>query len=88
MNMSPSTLHSHFRSVAGVSPIQYQKHIRLEAARQMLLAGTGSAEAIAYKVGYASASQFSREYARLFGEPPRRVVERMRADRPGGDPAL
>lgn len=88
VNMSPSTLHNHFRSVAGVSPIQYQKHIRLEAARQMLLAGTGSAEAIAYKVGYASASQFSREYARLFGEPPRRDAERMRADTLSGDTSL
>ncbi len=77
-NMSASTLHNHFRMVAGVSPIQYQKRLRLERARQLLLAGAASSEAIAYEVGYASASQFSREYARLFGQPPRRDAERLR----------
>jgi len=77
-NMSPSALHAHFRAVAGVSPIQYQKRLRLEEARRLLLAGGTSAEAVAYDVGYASASQFSREYARLFGQPPRRDAERLR----------
>lgn len=77
-NMSPSALHSHFRAVAGVSPIQYQKRLRLEEARRLLLAGGTSAEAVAYEVGYASASQFSREYARLFGKPPRRDAEQVR----------
>lgn len=80
VNMSPSALHEHFRAVAGVSPIQYQKRLRLEEARRLLLAGATSAEAVAYEVGYASASQFSREYARLFGQPPRRDAERLRAD--------
>lgn len=60
-----------------MSPIQCQKRLRLEEARRRLLAG-GSAEEIGYAVGYASASQFSREYARLFGQPPRRDAERMR----------
>jgi AraC-like DNA-binding protein len=78
VNMSASTLHNHFRIVAGVSPIQYQKRLRLERARQLLLAGAASSEAIAYEVGYASASQFSREYTRLFGLPPRRDAERLR----------
>jgi AraC-like DNA-binding protein len=82
-NMSASALHAHFSAVAGVSPIQYQKQIRLQQARTRLLAGGTSAEAIAYEVGYASPSQFSREYARLFGEPPRRDAERMRGDAPG-----
>ncbi len=86
-NMSPSALHAHFRAVAGVSPLQYQKRLRLEEARRLLLAGGTSAEAVAYEVGYASASQFSREYARLFGQPPRRDVERLRANAAGGGPA-
>jgi AraC-like DNA-binding protein len=78
VNMSASALHGHFRAVAGVSPIQYQKHLRLQEARRLLLSGATSAEAVAYEVGYASASQFSREYGRLFGQPPRRDAERMR----------
>jgi len=78
VNMSASALHAHFRAVAGVSPIQYQKHLRLQEARRLLLVGATSAEAVAYEVGYASASQFSREYGRLFGQPPRRDAERMR----------
>jgi AraC-like DNA-binding protein len=79
VNMSPSALHGHFRAVAGISPIQYQKRLRLEEARRLLLSGASSAEAVAYEVGYASASQFSREYVRLFGQPPRRDAERLRA---------
>jgi len=78
VHMSPSALHSHFKAVAAVSPIQYQKRLRLQEARRRLLAGATSAEAVAYEVGYASASQFSREYVRLFGQPPRRDAERMR----------
>jgi AraC-like DNA-binding protein len=80
VNMSPSALHGHFRAVAGVSPIQYQKRLRLQEARRLLVSDATSAEAVAYEVGYASASQFSREYVRLFGQPPRRDAERMRAD--------
>ncbi|AHG89824.1 AraC-type transcriptional regulator domain protein [Gemmatirosa kalamazoonensis] len=78
VNMSPSALHAQFSAVAGVSPIQYQKQLRLQEARSRLLSGGTTAEAIAYEVGYASPSQFSREYARLFGEPPRRDADRMR----------
>ena len=78
-NMSPSALHAQFKVVAGVSPIQYQKHLRLQHARRLLLSQATSAEAIAYEVGYQSPSQFSREYARLFGDPPRRDAERLRA---------
>jgi AraC-like DNA-binding protein len=77
-NMSASALHSHFKAVAAMSPIQYQKRLRLQEARRRLLSGATSAEVIAYEVGYASASQFSREYARLFGQPPRRDAERVR----------
>jgi AraC-like DNA-binding protein len=77
-NMSSSALHSHFKAVVAMSPIQYQKRLRLQEARRRLLAGGSSAEEVAYEVGYASASQFSREYVRLFGQPPRRDAERMR----------
>jgi AraC-like DNA-binding protein len=80
VNMSPSALHSHFKAVSAMSPIQYQKRIRLEEARRRLLSDGTNAETVAYEVGYASASQFSREYVRLFGEPPRRDAERMRAE--------
>ena len=69
-----------------MSPIQYQKRLRLQEARRLLLSGATSAEAIAYEVGYASASQFSREYARLFGQPPRRDAERVRDAVAGGAP--
>jgi AraC-like DNA-binding protein len=81
VNMSPSALHSHFKAVAAMSPIQYQKRLRLQEARRLLLSGATSAEGAAYQVGYASASQFSREYVRLFGQPPRRDAERIRETR-------
>jgi len=81
VNMSPSALRSHFRAVAAMSPIQYQKRLRLQEARRLLLSNATSAEAIAYEVGYASPSQFSREYARLFGQPPRRDAESVRGGR-------
>jgi AraC-like DNA-binding protein len=82
VNMSPSALHSHFKAVAAMSPIQYQKRLRPQEARRLLLSGETSAEAVAYAVGYASPSQFSREYARLFGQPPRRDAENMRDEVP------
>lgn len=78
VNMSPSALHSHFKAVAAMSPIQYQKRLRLQEARRLLLSEATSAESAAYRVGYASASQFNREYVRLFGEPPRRDAQRIR----------
>lgn len=85
VHMSPSALHSHFKAVAALSPIQYQKRLRLQEARRLLLSGA-SAEAVAYEVGYASASQFNREYARLFGLPPRSDAERLREAMSGGGP--
>jgi transcriptional regulator GlxA family with amidase domain len=78
VNMSPSALHYHFKAVTAMSPVQYQKRLRLGEARCLLMSGAPSAEAVAYDVGYASASQFSREYARLFGQPPRRDAEQVR----------
>lgn len=76
--MSPSSFHAHFRDFTGLSPLQYQKELRLHAARRRLLAGQGSAASIAHAVGYESASQFSRDYARLFGAPPARAVAEER----------
>jgi AraC-like DNA-binding protein len=77
--MSASALHHHFKAVAAVSPVQYQKRLRLQEARRLLLSEATSAESVAYQVGYASPSQFNREYVRLFGQPPRRDAERLRS---------
>jgi AraC-like DNA-binding protein len=77
-NMSASSLHRHFKAVTAMSPLQYQKIIRLQQARRFLLANAGDAARAAFAVGYESASQFSREYARLFGAPPARDMARIR----------
>lgn len=73
-NMSPSSFHQHFKAVTAMSPVQYQKRLRLTQARQILLAEKADAATAAYRVGYQSVSQFSREYARMFGAPPKRDV--------------
>lgn len=77
-NMSPSSFHQHFKAVTAMSPVQYQKRLRLTEARQILLAEQADAASAAYRVGYQSVSQFSREYARMFGAPPRRDIESLR----------
>lgn len=77
-NMSAASFHRHFKAVTSMSPLQYQKQLRLLAARQMMLAENADAAQAAYQVGYESTSQFSREYARMFGAPPIRDVERLR----------
>ncbi len=76
--MSRASLHRHFVALTGLSPIQYQKQLRLQEARQLLLAGDHSASDVAFAVGYESASQFSREYLRQFGAPPARDVRQIR----------
>ncbi|WP_421506289.1 AraC family transcriptional regulator N-terminal domain-containing protein [Erwinia rhapontici] len=76
--MSRASLHRHFLSMTGLSPIQYQKQLRLQEARQLLLAGEHRASDVAFAVGYESASQFSREYLRQFGAPPVRNVREIR----------
>lgn len=81
-NMSPSAFHLHFRQVTSMSPLQYQKQIRLQEARRLLSIETIDAASVAYQVGYESASQFSREYRRLFGQPPMRDVDRLRLSVP------
>lgn len=75
--MSVASFHRHFKAATAMSPLQYQKMLRLQAARRML-ASSGEAGRAAYAVGYESASQFSREYARFFGAPPSRDAERLR----------
>jgi AraC-like DNA-binding protein len=72
--MSPTTFHREFKAFTSMTPLQYQKRLRLHAARSMMLSGEANVEAAAYTVGYESASQFSREYARTFGVPPRRDI--------------
>jgi len=76
--MSPSSLHEHFRAVTTMSPLQYQKQIRLQEARRLMLVDTLDAASAGFRVGYESPSQFSREYRRLFGAPPRREIETVR----------
>jgi AraC-like DNA-binding protein len=77
--MSESTFHRHFRAVTSMTPIQYQKAVRLQAARLALVSGGRDVAEVAHAVGYDSASQFSREYRRLFGTPPGRDAQRIRA---------
>ncbi|WP_193336924.1 AraC family transcriptional regulator [Devosia beringensis] len=68
--LSVSAFHRHFKAVTALSPLQYQKRVRLLHARSLLLGGQGNATSVAFLVGYESPNQFSREYARLFGLPP------------------
>ncbi len=79
VNMSTSSLHHHFKAMTAMSPLQYQKHIRLQEARRLLLAETIDAATVARRVGYESPSQFNREYRRLFGAPPGQDAARFRA---------
>lgn len=78
--LSVSAFHRHFKAVTALSPLQYQKRIRLLQARALLIAGGGNATSIAFGVGYESATQFSREYARFFGLPPSRDAARILRD--------
>jgi len=77
-NMSPSSFRQHFRAFTGMSPLQYSKQLRLQSARQMMIYQDIDANNAAIRSGYESVSQFSREYRRLFGEPPRRDIKRIR----------
>lgn len=76
--MSASTFHHHFRSMTALSPLQYQKQLRLQEARRLMLAERMDAATAAFNVGYESPSQFSREYNRMFGAPPLRDISRLR----------
>ena len=83
--MAVSTLHHNFRTLTAMSPLQYQKQIRLQAARARMLADDVDAATVAFEVGYESVSQFNREYSRLFGQPPIRDARNLRSP---GTPGL
>jgi AraC-like DNA-binding protein len=82
--MSPSAFHRHFRAITAMSPLQYQKRLRLQEARSLLAARPGDVAGIGHLVGYDSPSQFNREYRRLFGCPPGQDAARLRTDPPPG----
>jgi AraC-like DNA-binding protein len=77
--MSPSALHEHFKAVTAMSPLQYQKQLRLQEARRLIFSQAMDAASASHEVGYESPSQFSREYRRLFGAPPLQDIARLRA---------
>jgi AraC-like DNA-binding protein len=77
-HMSESSLHHHFKQVTAMSPLQFQKQLRLHQARRLMLSDGLDAAAAGHRVGYESASQFSREYRRLFGAPPRAEIDQVR----------
>jgi AraC-like DNA-binding protein len=80
--MGVSTLHHQFRALTAMSPLQYQKQIRLHTARQRMLTDGLDATGAAFEVGYESVSQFNREYSRMFGQPPMRDIKALRATNP------
>lgn len=77
-SMGVSTLHHHFRALTAMSPLQYQKQLRLQAARDLMRLNGLDAASAAFEVGYESATQFSREYSRFFGQPPMRDIRALR----------
>ena len=82
-NMGVSTLHHHFRAMTAMSPLQFQKHLRLHHARELMLSGSLDAATAALRVGYESPTQFNREYRRMFGHPPLRDVKAiLNSDQP------
>ena len=78
LDMSVSGLHSHFKAVTGMSPLQFQKQLRLQEARQLMLNTSLDATEAGKQVGYEDPSHFTREYKRLFGKPPKQHVEHLR----------
>lgn len=78
IGMSPSGLHHHFKAVTAMSPLQFQKQLRLHEARRLMLDESLDAASAGYRVGYDDASHFNREYKKFFGEPPMRDVEKLR----------
>jgi AraC-like DNA-binding protein len=78
-SMGVSTLHHHFRMLTSMSPLQYQKQLRLQSARNLMLNNGLDAASAAFEVGYESATQFNREYSRFFGQPPMRDIRALRS---------
>jgi AraC-like DNA-binding protein len=78
LSMSVSGFHTHFKAVTAMNPLPFQKQLRLQEARQLMLRENLDAGEVGYRVGYDDASHFSRDYRRHFGEPPKRNVERLR----------
>ncbi len=78
VSMSTSTFHHHFKSLTAMTPLQFQKMLRLNEARRIMLTEQTDAATVAFHVGYESASQFNREYSRLFGAPPLRDIKKLR----------
>jgi len=83
-HMSVSTFHARFKAVTSMSPLQFQKKLRLHEARRLLMTEGMEVATAAHRVGYESPSQFNREYRRLFGSPPRREIASLRQRRTGG----
>src|SRR2546428_10515778 len=83
-NMSVSGLHHQFKAITTMGPLQYQKHLRLQEARRLMLSGSMDATTAALEVGYQSPSQFSREYRRLFGLPPLQDIKAVRKSSAAG----
>jgi len=77
-NLSVSSFHRQFKEVTGMSPVQFQKQLRLQEARRLLVTESTEATDIAFRIGYESPSQFSREYSRMFGFPPKEDLKRIR----------
>jgi len=77
-SMGVSTLHHHFRALTAMSPLQYQKQLRLQSARNLMLNNGLDAASAAFEVGYESPTQFNREYKRFFGQPPMRDIKTRR----------
>ena len=80
LHMSVSSFHEHFKSVTSMSPLHYQKVLRLQEARRLMFSSMMDAGMASERVGYLSASQFSREYSRLFGNAPSKDIARLRQD--------
>lgn len=78
LGMSVSGFHHHFRALTALSPLQFQKHLRLQEARRLMLGEGLDAASAGYRVGYSNAAHFTREYKRLFGAPPMHDVARLR----------
>jgi transcriptional regulator GlxA family with amidase domain len=83
--MRPSAFHRRFRTITAMSPLQFQKRIRLQQARAFLMAGSGDVAGVGHLVGYDSPTQFNREYRRLFGAPPGRHAADLRTTAGAGE---